>query len=281
MKPFHETIRNQRKKQGFLTAKEFHKKKNKELKMSYESYANIEAGKYLPPAHKLPNLVTALEIEDIKNFIFCYCCSLMPNDFFKSFFYSDAPSSSVLLKSDSYTNYKEKFEALLKLNKMQEKYELTNEQVQFLETDLVAWDMINLFISSGNEGFTLDEISTKTNLDIPKTQKIISKLISLKMLKQLPNNNYLVTQDAFFIPKKPVADRLTYLLLKREMESSYANEKNRPYCRFRFMPIDPKERENIELFIDNFIVDTRKFINEKAGKTFYLQVLFSDRNDLH
>ncbi len=82
MKYFNELIREARKKLGYSTAKEFHRKKNDDLSMSYESYANIEAGKYLPPADKLPALLSALEIEDVRAFIFSFCSTLMPNELF-------------------------------------------------------------------------------------------------------------------------------------------------------------------------------------------------------
>lgn len=277
MQAFNDLIKEARKRLGFGTAKDFHRKKTVELSMSYESYANIEAGKYLPPSDKLTNLVEALEIQDVKGFVFTYCHSLMPNDLFKNFF--EGGSGAVVLKSDSYTDYKEKFHALLEFNRMQTKYELNDEQVQYLETDLVAWDIINLFISIGNEGYSLEEIAEKTDSGIESTRKRINELVRVGMLKLLDNGKYLVTQDAFIIPRRPVADKLTHALVRREIEQCYRDPRNRPYTRFRFMSIDPDDRDNIEAFIDNFILDSRKF-KKKSGKTHYLQILFSDRNDL-
>src|SRR4051812_5448229 len=130
MQQFNEVIRDARKKLGFATAKEFHRRKSPEISMSYESYANIEAGKYLPPAEKLTQLLEALEIEDVKSFVFNYCETLMPNELFKGFFSNEGKKGgSHVLKSDSYTNYKEKFQALLEFNRLQTKYELTAEQI--------------------------------------------------------------------------------------------------------------------------------------------------------
>ncbi|MEW6056354.1 MAG: helix-turn-helix transcriptional regulator [Bdellovibrionota bacterium] len=280
MKAFHEWIREGRKRLGFATAKEFHRQKKIALSMSYESYANIEAGKYLPPAEKLIGLVEALEIEEIRGFLYSYCWTLMPNDLFKGFFSSENKNGgSRILMNDSYTTYKEKFHALLEFNRLQTKYELGTEQIQYLETDLVAWDIINLFISCGDEGFTLNEIAEKTDSGIESTTKRVQELSRVGMLKRLENGKYLVTQDAFIIPRKAVGDRLTHLLVRRELEQCYRDDRNRPYTRFRFMSIDPDDRENFEMFIDNFILDSRRF-KKSGGKTHYLQILFSDRNDL-
>ena len=99
------------------------------------------------------------------------------------------------------------------------------------------------------------------------------------MLKELEDGKYLVSQNAFIIPRRPIADKLTHSLVKREMEQSYKDKRNRPYTRFRFMSIDPEDRDNFEMFIDNFILDSRRF-KKAGGKTHYLQILFSDRNDL-
>lgn len=277
---FNVWIREARRGLGFSTAKDFHRNKSKELSMSYESYANIEAGKYLPPAEKLTNLVEALEIEDVKSFIFSYCLTQMPNDLFKSFFSPEAKnSSSFVLKSDSYTNYKEKFQALLEFNRMQTKYELTAEQVAFLETDLVAWDIVNLFIATGDEGLSAEDIAEKTDSGLESTRKRILGLEKVGMLKSLQNGKYLVTQDSFVIPRKPLAEKLTFALVQRELAQCFRDSRNRPYTRFRFMPIDPADRDSIEMFIDNFILDSRRF-KKTGGKTHYLQILFSDRNDL-
>jgi transcriptional regulator with XRE-family HTH domain len=131
MKLFHEVIREARKKLGFATAKEFHREKNSELSMSYESYANIEAGKYLPPADKLNGLVEALEIEEVKTFIFSFCYTQMPNELFKSFFTTEGNTSgSTVLKNDSYISYKEKFQALLEFNRMQARFELYEQKIK-------------------------------------------------------------------------------------------------------------------------------------------------------
>lgn len=280
MLPFHELIREARKKLGFATAKEFHRQKTKELSMGYESYANLEAGKYLPPAEKLTGLLAALEIEDVKGYIFTYCQTLMPNDLFKNLFLDEGKSkNSVLLKSDSYTNYKEKFQALLEFNRMQAKHELSEEQIAFIHSDLVAWDIINLFISTGDEGLSLEEIAEKTDSGLESTRRRIDGLLRVKMLQELPNGKYLVTQDAFIIPRRPVAEPLTHSLVRRELDRCYDDNRNRPYTRFRFMSIDPEDRDNIESFIDNFILDSRRF-KKAGGKTHYFQVTFSDRNDL-
>lgn len=249
--------------------------------MSYESYANIEAGKYLPPSDKLTGLLEALEVEDVKAFIFCFCRSLMPNDLFKNLFSDEAKSkNAVLLKSDSYNNYKEKFQALLEFNRMQAKHELNETQIGYLETDLVSWDIINLFISAGDEGMSLQELAEKTDSGIESTRKRVSELVRVGMLKELEDGKFLVTQDAFIIPRRPIADKLTHALVQREMERSYKDKRNRPYTRFRFMSIAPEDRDHIETFIDNFILDSRRFRKSEGGKTHYLQILFSDRNDL-
>src|SRR5271170_3858324 len=103
MQAFHVLIREARKKIGFATAKEFHRNKTDELSMSYESYANIEAGKYLPPSEKLTGLLAALEIEDVRGFIFSYCYTQMPNELFKNLFLEDGSRKSPLvLNNDSY-----------------------------------------------------------------------------------------------------------------------------------------------------------------------------------
>lgn len=280
MQVFHELIREARKQLGFSTAKDFHRKKSAELSMSYESYANIEGGKYLPPADKLMGLLSALEIENIKGFIFSYCYTLMPDDLFKNFFSADASAAgSVVLKSDSYTNYKEKFQALLEFNRMQARHELNEAQIAYIQTDLAAWDIVNLFISIGDEGLSLQEIAEKTDSGIESTRKRIQELIRVDMIKLLENGKYLVTQDAFIIPRRPIGDKLTHALVKRELEECYSDSRNRPYTRFRFMPIDPSDRDAIETFIDNFVLDSRRF-KKAGGKTHYLQILFSDRHDL-
>src|SRR5277367_5387019 len=112
MQAFHVLIREARKKIGFATAKEFHRKKTDELSMSYESYANLEAGKYLPPSEKLTGLLAALEVEDVRAFIHSYCFTLMPNDLFKNLFVDDtARKNPMVIKNDSYAGYKEKFQA--------------------------------------------------------------------------------------------------------------------------------------------------------------------------
>ena len=248
--------------------------------MSYESYANIEAGKYLPPADKLTGLLQALEVEDLKGYVFSYGYTLMPNEIFKSFFESEASSkNSVVLKSDSYTNYKEKFQALLEFNRLQAKYELNETQIAYLESDLVGWDIVNLFISTGDDGLSLEEIAEKIDSGLESTRKRVQELMRVQMLKQLDNGKYLVTQDAFIIPRRPVADKLTHALVRREIEQCYKDKRNRPYTRFRFMSIDPEDRDNIETIIDNYILDSRRF-KKSGGKTHYLQILFSDRNDL-
>src|SRR5579871_5634764 len=114
MKPFFELIREARKALGFTTAKELHRRKSDELSMSYESYANLEAGKYLPPADRLTGLLAALEVEDVKAFIFSYCHTLMPDELFKNLFLDEgAARNPLVLKTDGYANYKEKFQALL------------------------------------------------------------------------------------------------------------------------------------------------------------------------
>lgn len=280
MQTFHELVRDVRKKLGFGTAKDFHRKKCAELSMSYESYANIEAGKYLPPADKLTGLVEALEVQDVKSLIFTYCYALMPNDLFKGFFdLSQAGNSGVVLKNDSYIDYKEKFHALLEFNRLQTKYEMNDEQVICLEGDLVGWDIVNLFVNSGDEGFSLEEIAEKTDSGLESTRKRVGDLIRVKMLQQLGSGTYLVTQSSFIIPRRAVANNLTHALVRRELEKCYADTRNRPYTRFRLMSIDPDDRDNIEAFIDNFILDSRRF-KKKSGKTHYLQILFSDRNDL-
>lgn len=281
MKPFHEMIREARKKLGFVSAKEFHRHKNIDLSMSYESYANIEAGKYLPPSDKLTGLLEALEIEDVKAFLFSYCYTMMPNDLFKNIFSDEGTNKNpVVLKSDSYINYKEKFQALLEFNRMQAKHELNEEQIAYLEADLVSWDIVNLFISIGDEGLTVHEIAEKTDSGLESTRKRIQELMRVGMLKELGDSGkYLVTQDAFIIPRRQVADKLTHELVKRELEHCYRDRRNRPYTRFRFMAVDPEDRDNIEAFIDNFIIDSRRF-KKAGGKTHYLHVLFSDRNDL-
>jgi hypothetical protein len=99
------------------------------------------------------------------------------------------------------------------------------------------------------------------------------------MLKVLDGGKYLVTQDAFIIPRKTAGDNLTQSLVRRELDQCFRDKKNSPYMRFRFMAMDPKDRENFEMFIDNFILDSRRF-KKSGGRTHYLQVLFSDRNDL-
>lgn len=281
MEPFNQLIREARKSLGFPTAKEFHRRKTRELSMSYESYANLEAGKYLPPAEKLTNLLQALEIEQVQDFVHSYCATLMPNHFFKGFFTRDESkrSQSLVLKA-SGENYKEKFQALLQFNRIQAKSELTDKQIAFLEKDLVTWDVINLFISSGDEGFSVEEIAHKTHAGADETLERVNGLVSVGMLKKLPDGKYLVTQDAFIIPRRPVADGLTHALIRRELERSYEDKRNRPYARFRFMSISPEDRENVEMFIDNFILDSRRFKKADGGKTHYLHVLFSDRNDL-
>lgn len=284
---FHQCIREARKRLNFATAKEFHRNKKDVISMSYESYANIEAGKYLPPADKLTALATALEIQDVKTFVFIYCQTLMPNDLFKSFF-SDAAGNgaSLILKSDSYIDYKEKFQELLKFNRMQSKYELTEDQIRYLETDVVGWDIVNLFVSLGDEGLSLQEIAEKTDSGIESTKKRVLELLRVGMLKEIPGSEvgdastrYLVTQDSFVIPRRPVADQLTFELVRRDVDHCYKDKRNRPYTRFRLMPIDPNDRETIETFIDNFVLDSRRF-RKIGGKTHYLQILFSDRNDL-
>lgn len=284
MEAFHTLVRERRKRLGFSTAKEFHRKKTTELSISYESYANIEAGKYLPPADRLADLISALEIEDLKGFVFSFCSSLMPNDLLRNYFSEDEKSrkNQVLLNSDPSVDYREKFNALLQFNRMQTKFELTDEQVLFLEKDVVCWDIVNLFIGTGDEGYSVQFIAEKTGSDVESTNVRIEGLISRGMLKQLESGLYLVTQDAFIIPRRAVASKLTQLLVAREVDQSFKDSRNQPYARFRFMPMDPQDRDNIEAFIDNFILDSRKFKKpvQKGGKTHYIQVLFSDRNDL-
>jgi transcriptional regulator with XRE-family HTH domain len=281
MQAFHECIRDARKRLGFSSAKEFHRKKNSDLSMSYESYANLEAGKYLPPAEKLTHLAEALEITDIKRFIYSYCSNQMPNEMFKSFFAGQGNGATpVILKGDSYIDYREKFHALLHFNRIQSKYELNVEQIAYIETDLVAWDIVNLYISSGDVGFSLQEISEKTDSGLESTRKRVTELLRLGILKQLEDGTYLVTQDAFIIPRKEIADKLRQALIRREMDRCFHDKRNRPYSRFRFMSISPEDRENMEMFIDNFILDSRKFKKEQGGKTHYLHVFFSDRHDL-
>lgn len=281
MKSFHEVIREARKKLGFATAKEFHRNKSSEISMSYESYANIEAGKYLPPADKLGGLLEGLEIEDVRGYVFSYCYTLMPNELFKNLFDEEVKTkNSVVLTSDSYTNYKEKFQALLEFNRLQSKHEISEEQIRYLETDLVAWDIVNLYISEGDEGLSLTQIAEKTDSGLESTKKRVQELLRIGMLKELSSGNYLVTQNAFIIPRRPVANKLTHALVRREIEQCYKDGRNRPYTRFRFMSIDPQDRDNIETFIDNFILDSRRFKKSEGGKTHYLQILFSDRNDL-
>lgn len=280
MQLFHDLIKEARKRLGFTTAKEFHRKKLEEISMSYESYANIEGGKYLPPAEKLGALVAALEIEDVRGFVFSYCENLMPNELFKSFFSKDSNGTgSLVLKTDSSISYKEKFQALLEFNRVQSRHELRDDQVAYLETDLVAWDIINLFITLGDEGLSLREIAEKTDSGLESTRKRVTELAQLGILKKLENENYLVTQDAFVIPRRTVADKLTQALVRRELDQCFKDSRNRPYMRFRFMAIDPQDRDNIEAFIDNVILDSRRF-RKRDGKTHYLQILFSDRNDL-
>lgn len=278
---FHQAIREARKNLGYSTAKDFHRNKNNELSMSYESYANLEAGKYLPPAEKLTNLVQALEIQDIRGFVFSYCFTLMPNELFKNFFLDDQNhAGSVVLKSDSYNNYKEKFHALLEFNRMQNKYELTPEQIAVVEADLATWDIINLFVGAGTEiGLSLEEIAEKTDSGIESTRKRVSELTRVRLLKQLDTGKHVASQSAFIIPRRPIADSLTHALVRRELEKVYRDKRNRPYTRFRFMSIDPQDRDNFEMFVDNFVLDSRRFKKE-GGKTHYLQILFSDRNDL-
>lgn len=280
MQAFHLFIREARKSLGFSTAKDFFRAKQTELAMSYESYANLEAGKYLPPSEKLSALSQALEIENLKAFIFSYCQTMMPNELFKSFFSEQGTGApSYVLKSNTYADYKEKFQALLKFNQVQTKYELSEEQIAYIEKDLVAWDVINLFVINHDEGYSTAEIAKKTSATITETKKRVHELVRLKVLKELPSGNFLATQDAFILPRRPSASRLTSLLVRREFDKCFGDKRNRPYTRFRSMSIDPADRDFIEMFIDNFILDSRRFKKE-SGKTHYLQVLFSDRNDL-
>lgn len=280
MRPFHDLIKSARKQLGFNSAKEFHRDKSTELSMSYESYANLEAGKYLPPAEKLTGLFSALEIEDVRAFIYSYCQTMMPNELFKNLFSDEGKGKNPLvLKSDSYTNYKEKFQALLEFNRMQAKYELNETQIAYLETDLVSWDIVNMFISTGDDGYSLQQLAEKTDSGIESTKNRVAELLRVNMLMALPGGNYIVSQDAFIIPRRPLADKLTHSLVRREMEQCYKDKRNRPYTRFRFMAIDPGDRDNFEMFIDNFVLDSRRF-KKSGGKTHYLQILFSDRSDL-
>lgn len=283
MKKFSQIIKESRLALGFKTAKEFHRNKNQIISISYESYANIESGKHLPPAERLPALVSALEIQDIRTFLYSYCFAQMPNEYFQDFFDLEAEGSNptqYILKSDPYMNYREKFQALLQTNRLESKYELTDEQIKTVEKDLVCWDIVNLFIgTSSYEGFGLEELSEKTDSGVESTRRRVEELIKVGVLKKLENGKYLVTQDFFFIPKRPIGDALTHALVKREIERCYSDRRNKPYTRFRFMPISVDDRDNIEAFIDNFILDSRKF-KKKDGKTHYLQILFSDRNDL-
>jgi hypothetical protein len=283
MKKFNELVKESRIALGFKTAKEFHRKKNQEISMSYESYANVESGKHLPPAERLPALVSALEMHDIRGFLYSYCFTMMPNEYFQGFFDLNAQSATptqYIMKNDSYMNYREKFQALLQTNRLESKHELTDEQIKVIEKDLVCWDIINLFIGTPSyEGFSLEEISARTEAGLELTEHRIKELIKVGVLKLLESGKYLVTQDFFFIPKRAIGDALTHALVQREMGRCYADKRNKPYTRFRFMPIGLEDRDNIEAFIDNFILDSRKF-KQKGGKTHYLQILFSDRNDL-
>lgn len=279
---FHEFIREARKNLKFASAKDFFRNKSSILSMSYESYANIEAGKYLPPADKLTSLAEALEIENLRAFIYAYCWTLMPNDLFKAFFeMEDGRTGPLVLRSESYADYREKFQELLKFNRLQAKFELSEEQIAYLETDLVSWDVVNLFISSGDDGLTLEQIAEKTDSGIESTRRRVAELVRVGMLKQLENGGYLVTQQAFIIPRRTVGARLTQLLMRRELEQCFTDERNNPYARFRFLSLDPKERETFETVIDNFILDMRRFRKPQGeGTTHYLQIVFSDRNDL-
>lgn len=281
MLKFNDFIKDARKSLGFKTAKEFYRAKSAELSMSYESYANLEAGKYLPPAESLERIIKSLEISNIRDALMSFAHSLMPNDYFRSFFNNNNQNDSVLLKNDSYLDYKEKFQALLEFNRLQTKYELTEEQIRYLENDLIGWDIVNLFVTSGDDGLAVSEIAEKTNASIAETQQRIENLIAVGILKKLANEKYLVTQDSFNIPRKPIAEKLAQNLVKRELDLCFSDKRNKPYMRFRFMAIDPEQKENMESFIDNFILDSRKFKKNEGGKTHYLQVLFSDRNDLH
>lgn len=144
---------------------------------------------------------------------------------------------------------------------------------------MIAFDIINLFISIGDDGLSLQDIAAKTDSGIESTQRRVSRLIEVGALKQLKNEKYLVTQDAFIIPRRPVGEKLTHLLVRRELERCYQDKRNHPYTRFRFMSIQPTDRVKIESFIDNLILESRKFKNPE-GKTHYLQVVFSERLDL-
>jgi len=283
VKRFNEWVKTSRIGLGFKTAKEFYRIKNNEISMSYESYANVESGKHLPPADRLPALVSALEIQDIRSFLHSYCFTLMPNEYFQGFFDLDSLSTNpthYILKNNSYTDYREKFHALLQSNRIENKYELTDEQVKLIESDLVCWDIIGLYVgTSADDGYSVEEIANKTESSPETTRRRIESLIEVGILKRLESGNLLVTQDFFFIPKRTSGDALTHALVKREMERCFIDKRNKPYTRFRFMPISVDDRDNIEAFIDNFILDSRKF-KKKDGKTHYLQILFSDRNDL-
>lgn len=280
---FHEYIKEARKKAGYSTAKDFFRSKSHLLSMSYESYTNIEAGKYLPPAEKLPLLAEALEVENLKEYVLTYCWTLMPNDLLKGFFEGDtSATNAVMLRGESFADYREKFQELLKFNRLQAKFELTEEQIRYLETDLMAWDVINLFISRGDEGLSIETIAEKTSASFQDTERRVNELMRLGMIKQLESGRYLVTQQAFIIPRRKVGAKLTQLLVRRELDQCYADQRNNPYTRFRFLSLDPQEREAFETCIDNFILDMRRFKkSEPVGSTHYLQVVFSERNDLN
>ncbi|GEM_PF-2011107 len=283
MTTFHEFIKAARKALRYSSAKEFFRAKSTILSMSYESYANIEAGKYLPPAEKLPVLAEALEIENLKGFAYAYAWTQMPNEILKSFFeLGEGRVTPMVLRSETYSDYREKFNDLLKFNRLQSKYELSEEQIEYLETDLVAWDVVNLFISIGDEGLSLEQIAEKTDSGVESTRKRISELIRVGMLKQLDSGRYLVTQQAYIIPRREIGARLTRLLMRREFDQCFGDQRNHPYARFRFLSLDPKERETFETVIDNFILDMRRFRKPQGqGTTHYLQIVFSDRNDLN
>lgn len=277
---FHEKIREARLSLGFQTAKDFHRAKKDVLQMSYESFSNIEAGRYLPPADKLEGLVQALEIKEIRSFIFSFCASQMKSELFKSFFIEMSPAPSAVLPADSYTDYREKFNALLEYNRLQAKNELNLDQLLYLESDLIAWDLLGLFVTLQEDiGLTLTQMAEKTKSTEEETQGRIEKLIELKLMKTMGEGKFIVTKEAFIVPRGEMGAPLTKALALRELQQTFAEKRNHPYVRFRFMGIDVADRERLELFIDNFIIDFRKFKN-KQGKTHYLQVLFSERHDL-